>query len=232
MIGIIGAMEEEVKIIREEMEGKQTVEVAGCRFYRGKLRGEDAVLVLSGIGKVNAALASAIVMERFHPDALINIGSAGGVDPSRNIGDLVIATRVCHHDMDVTAFGYAYGQVPKMPLFFPCDPGLIESAGKAAARLGLSTVPGLVASGDTFMNDPERVEFLKRQFPGLLAVEMEGAAIAQVAHQYGTPFIIIRSLSDIAGKQSDIRFEEFLPLAARNSAQLVLNMVEQWEKTA
>ncbi|MBY6273093.1 MAG: 5'-methylthioadenosine/S-adenosylhomocysteine nucleosidase, partial [Bacillaceae bacterium] len=154
-------------------------------------------------------------------------GSAGGLNPSLKVGDIVISTEVRHHDVDATAFGYAYGQVPQMPEAFPADSHLVELAEICAARIGdAQTAKGLIATGDSFINDPERVEEIRRKFPGLQAVEMEAAAIAQVAYQFSVPFVIIRSLSDIAGKDSDLSFEQYLRKASQNSASLVMKMVE------
>lgn len=226
-IAVIGAMEEEVEIYRENMRDKRILTVAGCEFTEGRLAGKDAVLLRSGIGKVNAAMGTALLLDRFKPDYVINTGSAGGLNPSLKVGDIVISTEVRHHDVDATAFGYAYGQVPQMPEAFPADSHLVELAEICAARIGdAQTAKGLIATGDSFINDPERVEEIRRKFPGLQAVEMEAAAIAQVAYQFSVPFVIIRSLSDIAGKDSDLSFEQYLRKASQNSASLVMKMVE------
>ncbi|HEY4553637.1 MAG TPA: 5'-methylthioadenosine/S-adenosylhomocysteine nucleosidase [Bacillaceae bacterium] len=225
-IAIIGAMEEEVSLLRGKMEEKKVEVIAGCEFTSGAILGVETVLLRSGIGKVNAAMSTAILLERYKPDAVINTGSAGGYNPDLSVGDLVISTEVRHHDVDVTIFGYEYGQVPQMPAAFSADPALMEAAKDAAGQLeGIQTVNGLIATGDSFMNDPERVEFVRGKFPCLQAVEMEAAAIAQVAHQFGVPFVIIRALSDIAGQESHISFDQFLEKAAVNSASLVLGMI-------
>ncbi|KPD01707.1 5'-methylthioadenosine/S-adenosylhomocysteine nucleosidase [Geobacillus thermocatenulatus] len=223
---IIGAMEEEVAILRSRMEGREETVIAGCEFSKGSLDGVEAVLLKSGIGKVNAAMGTTLLLDRFRPDFVINTGSAGGFLPSLRVGDLVISEEVVHHDVDVTAFGYAYGQVPGLPERYRADEALVEAAKQAAARLdGLQAVTGLIATGDSFMNDPTRVEFVRGQFPELCAVEMEAAAIAQVCVQFGTPFVIIRALSDIAGEESNVSFEQFLETAAKHSAELVLSML-------
>lgn len=225
-IGIIGAMEEEVTLLRERMDGKTQDVIAGCEFTFGKMHGTDAVLLKSGIGKVNAAMSTSILLEKYKPDFIINTGSAGGSNPSLNVGDIVISTEVRHHDVDVTVFGYEYGQVPQLPAGFPADDKLIQLAANAAQAIdGIQVVKGLIASGDYFMNDPEKMAFLRSKFHDLQAVEMEAAAIAQVAYQFSVPFVIIRALSDTAGKESNITFDEFLETAARHSATLVMKMV-------
>lgn len=227
-IGIIGAMDEEVTILRERLEHAEEVHIAGCEFYIGKLRDMDVVLLKSGIGKVNAAMATTILNDRYKPDYVINTGSAGGFYEKLNVGDVVISTEVRHHDADATVFGYEYGQVPQMPAAYLPDQQLVEIAERSAEKvMDVQVVKGLIATGDSFMSDHDRVEFVKAKFPNLYAAEMEAAAIAQVCHQFKIPFVIIRSLSDIAGKDSGVSFDQFLETAAVNSATLVIEMVAQ-----
>ncbi|HEY9577552.1 MAG TPA: 5'-methylthioadenosine/S-adenosylhomocysteine nucleosidase [Pseudobacillus sp.] len=227
-IAIIGAMEEEVVILREQMENRQVETIASSEFTTGTLNGAEVILLRSGIGKVNAAMTTAILLHHFQPDTVINTGSAGGVNPELNVGDVVISTEVRHHDVDVTAFGYEYGQVPQLPAAFEADEKLVNIAVGCAAEAGEEqVVKGLIATGDAFMNDPERALAVGKKFTGLQAVEMEAAAIAQVAYQFGTPFVVIRSISDIAGKESDVSFEQFLPKAARHSANLVVSIIDR-----
>ncbi|KKB36386.1 5'-methylthioadenosine/S-adenosylhomocysteine nucleosidase [Bacillus thermotolerans] len=226
-VAIIGAMEEEVAILRDHIDNRQAETIANSEFTTGSMHGTEVVLLRSGIGKVNAAMTTSVLLHHYKPDVVINTGSAGGLDPNLNIGDVVISTEVRHHDVDVTAFGYEYGQVPQLPAAFEADHQLVGIAANYAASEGVQVVKGLIATGDSFMNDPERTLAIGEKFNGLQAVEMEAAAIAQVAYQFGVPFVIIRSISDIAGKESSISFEQFLPKAARHSAQLVMNIVRQ-----
>ncbi|MGG0413078.1 5'-methylthioadenosine/S-adenosylhomocysteine nucleosidase [Peribacillus simplex] len=227
-VAIIGAMEEEVTILRDKLEGLEQVAIAGSEFNTGTLNGVEVILLKSGIGKVNAAMSTAILLEKFKPDAVINTGSAGGYHPALNVGDVVISTEVRHHDVDVTIFGYEYGQVPQLPAAFIPDEKLFAIAEEAAKEIeDIQVAKGLIVTGDSFMNDPDRVEFVRGKFSDLYAVEMEAAAIAQVAFQFKTPFVIIRSLSDIAGKESNISFDKFLETAALHSAALILKMVEK-----
>lgn len=231
-VAIIGAMEEEVAILREKIENRNDTTVANCEFYTGTLHGVDVILLKSGIGKVNAAMSTTILLERFQPDVVINTGSAGGFLASLNVGDIVISTEVAHHDVDVTAFGYAYGQVPGLPARYASDEKLINIAEKSAANIrDVQVAKGLIATGDSFMHDPARVEFVRTQFPELCAVEMEAAAIAQVCHQFGVPFVVIRALSDIAGKESNVSFEQFLHKAALHSSELVQAMVNELKQS-
>lgn len=226
-IAIIGAMEEEVTLLRDNIKNQEQTVVAGYEFTSGKMDKADVVLLRSGIGKVNAAMSTTILLEKFQPDVVINTGSAGGFHPDLNVGDVVISSEVRHHDVDVTAFGYEYGQVPQLPAAFNADEKLIQIAETAAKEISdIQVVKGLIATGDSFMHDPIRVEFVRGKFTDLQAVEMEAAAIAQVAYQFNTPFVIIRSLSDIAGKESNVSFEQYLEKAAVNSANLVMKIVK------
>ncbi|EHL73529.1 5'-methylthioadenosine/S-adenosylhomocysteine nucleosidase [Bacillus smithii] len=226
-IAIIGAMEEEVAILRNQIESSSTDTIANSEYTSGRLKGADVVLLKSGIGKVNAAMSTAVLLYHYQPDVVINTGSAGGLNPELQVGDIVISTEVRHHDVDATVFGYEYGQVPQMPAAYLADKRLIETAARSAETLtGVQVVKGLITTGDSFMSDPDRVESIRHKWNDLQAVEMEAAAIAQVCYQFGTPFVIIRSLSDIAGKESNISFDQYLEKAARNSAELVVKMVE------
>lgn len=226
-IAIIGAMEEEVIILRNKLENTKQDVIAGSQFTEGTYKGIEVVLLKSGIGKVNAALSTTLLLDRYKPDYVINTGSAGGFHEALNVGDVVISTEVRHHDVDVTAFGYEYGQVPGLPAAYKADPGLLEIAVKKAEEINdIQVVKGLIATGDSFMNDPVRVDYIRTKFQDLFAVEMEAAAIAQVCHQFETPFVVIRALSDIAGKESNLSFEQFLDQAAKHSANLVLKIVE------
>lgn len=227
-IGIIGAMDEEVAILLEHMKKKREVTVAQCLFVEGILSGKKVVLLKSGIGKVNAAMATTIIHERFSPDYVINTGSAGGYSHELDVGDIVISTEVVHHDVDATAFGYNYGQVPGMPAVYQADRELIDKAVQALDQFeDVRGVKGMIATGDSFMDSPERVAFVLDTFNDVIALEMEAAAIAQVCYQYDTPFVIMRALSDIAGKASADSFETFLSKAAKNSSDLIMTMIDK-----
>lgn len=228
-VGIIGAMEQEVVLLREQMQDVKTHALAGCEFYEGTLADQSVVLTRSGIGKVAAAVATTLLLDRFAPDCVINTGSAGGFDPELHIGDVVISSEVRHHDVDVTGFGYEIGQVPRLPAGFTADERLKAIARAAVSELpdGIQCKEGLICTGDQFMCDPERIAKARRDFPTMAAVEMEGAAIAQVCHQFGTPFVVTRSLSDIAGKESPTSFDEYLVIAARHSSAMVLAMLKR-----
>ncbi len=225
--GIIGAMEPEVAILKSKLSNIQTSSFGGYQFFEGQLDGCDVVIVQSGIGKVAAALATVLMIDKFSPDYIVNTGSAGGFDQSLKVGDVVISSEVRYHDVNLTAFGYEIGQLPANPAAYIPHPKLVEAAKESISSLSdIQTMVGLITTGDTFMTAEEDVERARNNFPTMAAVEMEGAAIAHTCHQFDVPFVIIRSLSDIAGKESPSSFDEYLETASVNSSQLVLNMVK------
>jgi adenosylhomocysteine nucleosidase len=225
--GIIGAMEPEVAILKAKLTNSTTTEHAGYTFYQGQLNGSDVVIVQSGIGKVAAALATAILIDKFQPDYIVNTGSAGGFEQSLKVGDIVISTEVRYHDVDVTAFGYEIGQLPGNPAAYIPNPTLVSAAQAGVAKLeNIQTLLGLITTGDTFMTTDEDIAKARANFPSMAAVEMEGAAIAHTCHQFNIPFVVIRSMSDIAGKESPTSFEAYLETASVNSSQLVENMLK------
>ncbi|WP_272687367.1 5'-methylthioadenosine/S-adenosylhomocysteine nucleosidase [Providencia sp. PROV149] len=220
-VGIIGAMEQEVAILREQIENCQTISRASCEIYTGKINGVDVALLKSGIGKVAAAIGTTLLLEHCQPDIVINTGSAGGLDAKLNVGDIVVSTEVRYHDADVTAFGYEYGQMAQCPPAFIADANLISLAEKCIQQLNMNAVRGLVCSGDAFINGSEPLARIKQHFPHVAAVEMEATAIGQVCHQFGVPFVVVRAISDVADKESHTSFDEFLPVAARQSSLMI-----------
>ena len=227
-IGIIGAMEEEVTYLRDQLEQREDMELAGYEFHSGLLAGQKVVLLKSGIGKVNAAIGTTILLERYAPDCIINTGSAGGFASELEIGDVVISEEVRQHDFDLTIFGYEHGQVPNMPPAWRPDPVLVKIAQESISSvLDVQIAHGLIATGDAFMADPAKVDEARAKFPQMLAVEMEAGSIAQTCYRFEIPFIIIRALSDIAGKESGISFDQFLEQAGVHSAQMVIEMIRE-----
>ena len=226
-IAILGAMDEEITLIKESLVHLQEVRYFHLTFYTGDLHGHEIVLVKCGIGKVASAVATAMIIDKFDPDYVVNTGSAGGFDLALNIGDIVISDVVTHHDVDLTVFGYVPGQCAGMPENYMCNEQLIEAAEQSAKNIqGVKVKKGLVCSGDSFVGNDELALATKQKFPEMIAVEMEGAAIAQTAYLMGIPFLVIRSLSDIAGKTSTVSFQAYLEKAAKNSANLVMGMVK------
>ena len=225
-IALIGAMPPEISLLQENLQNLRSEHMADFDIYCGEYAGKNVVLALSGIGKVNAALSTALVLQH-RPDFVINTGSAGGLGSGLKVGDVVIGTQTAHHDVDVTAFGYAIGHVPRMPARFESDPALCTAAEKAAAAFEHAAVHrGLIVSGDQFVHSSESVAEVRRHFPDAQAVEMEAAAIAQSCHRFGVPFVVVRAISDLADEEADTSFETFLKTASVHSAKMVLQLIE------
>ncbi|MCL1948473.1 MAG: 5'-methylthioadenosine/S-adenosylhomocysteine nucleosidase [Turicibacter sp.] len=224
-IAIIGAMEEEVQLLRGLINIAEVKEIAHVEFTVGTLEGREVVLLRSGIGKVNAAVATTLLFEHFDIEAVINTGSAGGLHPDANVGDVVVSNGVIYHDVDVTGFDYAHGQVPGMPKSFAPDDEMVKKAQGVLGQAGKTYWQGAIGTGDSFINRPDQLAQIMKNTPDAVAIEMEAAAVAQVCHIYAKPFVILRALSDIAGKESHITFPEFLAVAAKESSEMVRSLV-------
>ena len=227
-IGIIGAMEQEVALLRSQLQDLTITTIANIEFYSGNLDGAEVVVTRSGIGKVTAAIATTLLIERFAPDAVINTGSAGGFRKELAIGDVVISSEVRHHDVDVTAFGYEMGQLPSQPAAFLPAANLVDAATACIAEVGeVNAIEGLICTGDSFIADPERTKVMLSHFPAMAACEMEAAAIAQTCHQFQMPFVVIRAISDNANDDSAVDFDSFIVKAGEHSAKVVMAMVSR-----
>lgn len=224
-IGIIGAMAEEIRLLKKELTNLTEWQEAGAVFITGKIGAHEVVLVQSGIGKTLAALTATLLISHYKVDALINTGSAGGIGQGLAIGDVVISDKLAYFDVDVTAFGYQPGQMAGMPLFYEADSRLIKQTEIAAHQYGLATKTGLIVTGDTFVDNQAMITRIKRDFPTALANEMEGAAIAHVAHQYQVPFVVIRAMSDVADEDASTNFDQFILEAGQKSAQMVIALL-------
>ncbi|MDR0502027.1 MAG: 5'-methylthioadenosine/adenosylhomocysteine nucleosidase [Treponema sp.] len=244
MIGIIGAMEDELLFLREIMGKFITQKVGEFEFHTGKIEGRDVTLLRCGIGKVNAAVGCAVLIQRFKCTTIINTGSAGGINiqgavgDAIKVGDAVISSGLIYHDVDVTAFNYAPGQLPGKPQIFPADEELAKLAETAVDELKKeAALPsdfnyrrGIIGSGDIFMHNPESIKRVSGLFPDMVAVEMEGAAIAHCCYLFSIPVVVTRALSDIAGVESPLSFKEFLPIASKHSAHIVTRIVKLLNK--
>ena len=229
IIGIIGAMEEEVAVLKQEMDIEETVDYASMRFCKGTLCGKNVVIVRSGIGKVNAAICAQVLVDRFNVDILINTGIAGSLDAAIDIGDMVISTDLVEHDMDATIFGDPLGQVPRMDTFsFPAAASLIEKAVAAneEANPDIKTFTGRIVSGDQFVSSAEVKEKLVKNFGGK-CTEMEGAAIAHAAYLNKISCVIIRAISDKADNSATMDYPTFEKKAIEHSVRLVRNLLSR-----
>ena len=227
MIGIIGAIEEEVAALKDSMEVQETTEQASMIFCKGVLCGKEVVIVRSGIGKVNAGICAQILVDRFGADTLINTGIAGSLDAKIDIGDMVISTDALHHDMDATEFGYPIGQIPRMEaLSFPANEELLKKAVQASEKANpdIHTFTGRIASGDQFIASREIKDRIVENFHPL-CVEMEGAGIAQAAYLNQVSYVIIRAISDKADNSASVDYPTFERQAIAHSVRLVKELL-------
>lgn len=226
VIGIIGAMEEEVSMLIGQMKNKVTKTIAGMDFHQGRLWEQETVVVQSGIGKVNMAICTQILVDVYQVNAVINTGVAGGLYKDINIGDMVISTDALQHDMDATGFGYEPGQIPRMDVsVFPADEELADMAVKACELVNpeIQCFRGRVATGDQFISSNEKKKELIERF-GAYCAEMEGAAMAQTAYRNHVPFVIIRAISDKADNSATMNYEEFEEQAIIHTMKLLAAM--------
>lgn len=227
-IGIIGAMDNEIELLKSSMEIRKMEAIAGMTYYCGMLCGQEVVLVRCGIGKVNAAICAQLLSTHFGVGRIINTGVAGSLNKDINIGDIVVSTDAVQHDMDCTSLGYAKGIIPDNEFsFFQADENMRRSAVESVkiAAPGKNVFEGRVASGDRFIADSAHKQAIIKEF-GAICCEMEGAAIGQVCAQNRVPFVIIRAISDKADDSGHLSYRSFVEAAARNSAAIVKHMVE------
>ncbi|WP_239617248.1 5'-methylthioadenosine/adenosylhomocysteine nucleosidase [Cohnella mopanensis] len=227
-IGIIGAMQEEIELLLAQLDDKQTEQHAGITYHHGLFRGKKVVLTRSGVGKVNAAVCTQVLVDRYGADAIVFTGVAGAVDPKLNIGDIVISTSSVQHDVDVTALGFPRGTIPYQEVSeYPADERLIAIAEEAGKKVYPGRCfTGKVLSGDQFIADRTVVKGLYEELGGA-CTEMEGASVAQVCYMNGIPHVIIRSMSDKADGSAHVNFAEFTIEAANRSYAIVEEMVNR-----
>ena len=228
-IGIIAAMPEELKLLVEHLEMAEKHQRLGHVYYTGRIKHHEVVLVESGIGKVMSAMSVAVLVNDFKVTAVINTGSAGAVASGLEIGDVVVADRLVYHDVDVTAFGYDYGQMARQPLYYEASRYLVEEMKAVLEKTQQTSRVGLIATGDSFIAGQDKIDQIKAHFPDVLAVEMEGAAIAQAAHSLGLPFMVIRAMSDTASHDANITFDEFILEAGTRSAETLIQLLNNLE---
>jgi len=229
-LGLITAMDEELDHLRECLKNEELVSIAGFDYYKGEIEGVKVVLLRCGIGKVSSAVGTSLMINIFAPEAVINSGSAGGMDTKLDVLDIVVSSKLAYHDVDVTVFDYKYGQMCGMPAVYDADENLVSIATDAISDMkDLHSTVGMICSGDSFISCPEHTAKIKKHFPEVQAVEMEGASIAQTCFLMKTPFVVIRAISDIPGKESNYKdFKEFLIDAGKVSAQMVVNIVKRF----
>ena len=228
-LAIMGAMEEEIEPLLAHFENVNVIEYANNKFYEVSYNGLDLVIAYSKIGKVFASLTASTMIQKFACDTLLFSGVAGGINPKLQIGDLIIADKLCQHDLDITAFGHPNGYVPGGKVFVETTKELREVAIKVANENDLKVIEGTIATGDQFVHSTERKEFIENTF-NADALEMEGASVAVVCDALNVPFFILRAISDTADMDAGFDFDEFLKSSAKNSAEYLMKIVKELRK--
>lgn len=225
-LAIMGAMEEEIEPLLAHFDNVNVVEFANNKYYEVNYKGLDIVVAYSKIGKVFASLTATTMIEKFGCDTLLFSGVAGGINPELKIGDLIIADKLCQHDLDITAFGHPNGFVPGGKVFVETTEALRNIAKKVATENNLKVIEGTIATGDQFVHSTERKDFIQTTF-NADALEMEGASVAVVCDALNVPFFILRAISDTADMDAGFDFDEFLKSSAKNSADYLIKIVNE-----
>ncbi len=225
-IAILGAMREEIEPILAKVGNYESHNYGNNIYYTCQYEGHNLVIAYSKIGKVFSSLSATIMIERFNAEVLLFSGVAGAINPSLKIGDLIMASSLVQHDVDITAFGHPYGFIPESSVMIESDVKLRAIAKNVASRLGVELDEGIIATGDQFVASSEKKDFIKDTF-GADALEMEGASVASVCSNLGVPFFILRSISDSADGAAEVDFDTFLASSASVSANFILEMVRE-----
>ena len=225
-IAIMGAMPEEIEPIIDKLDNVETMIYGANKYYEGSYNGQEVVVAYSKIGKVFATLTATILLEKFGCDTLLFSGVAGAINDELQIGDLIIAQSVCQHDLDITAFGHPFGYVPEGEVCIATDVTLRNVAKDVAKQKGLTLKEGVIATGDQFVADEERKNWIGSTF-NADALEMEGASVAVVCNALNVPFFILRAISDSADMDASFNFDDFLESSAKISADFILSMVDE-----
>ena len=225
-IAIMGAMPEEIAPILEKLGDYKSVDYANNRYYEATYNGVDLVIAYSKIGKVFSTLTATTMIEHFGATKLLFSGVAGAISPDLRVGDLIVATKLSQHDLDITAFGHPFGYVPEGAVFVEADKTMIALSKEVAQSMGKSVKEGVIATGDQFVANEERKNWIGSTF-NADALEMEGASVAVVCDALDVPFFILRAISDAADMDASFSFDEFLETSAVESAEFVMKMVDK-----
>ncbi len=226
-IAIIAAMHEECESLRQSLKSEESSTYLNMQTDLAQWYGHEVILIESGIGKVNATLAAQHAIAHYDVNLIINTGSAGGIVKGASIGDFVVADRVCHHDIDISPIGFAFGELPQLPVYYDTANQYTPSLLNMCSDLKLNIHQGTIATADSFVYQQHQLNTINERFDKVIACEMEAAAVAQVCQLFKKDFIVIRNLSDIAGGHAPINFQQYIEQAGRLSSQLVMNFIKQ-----
>lgn len=223
-VGVIFAMEEELLALKKYVRIEKEYNIFDLKFYEGEMNDIRCILVQSGIGKVNAARTTQVLIDNFKINCIFNIGVAGAVCEDLNIGDIVIGEKLVQHDFDITAFNHEKGYIPNVGVYVYSDKYLLELAKKVIVKSNLKIFQGVIASGDIFCSDYMMGKKINDKF-NALCVEMEGASIAQVCNLCNVPFLILRSISDVPNNDNVVTYDEFLSDSCEKVANVMNEML-------
>ena len=224
-IGIIAAMHQECKYFRQQLEQPESSQYLDIKITHAVWHGHQLCLLESGIGKVNATLATEWLIREFKPDLVINTGSAGAIEAGVEVGDFVFANSVCHHDIDVSPIGFEFGELPRMPVYYPVKERWLNLLDQVAVELEDTHYFGTIATGESFIYRDEQVALINSRFRAVIACEMEAAAVAQVCHLHDVEWLVLRNISDVAGADAQINFNQYIKQAGKKSTELVLQLI-------
>ena len=229
-LAIMGAMQEEIDPLLEFFKDYKIIEYADNKYYELNYKGLDIVIAHSKIGKVFASLTASTLIQKFSCDSLLFSGVAGAINPNLNIGDLIVATKLCQHDLDITVFGHPFGFVPGGKVFVESSKELLDLAKNVAKNENLKVIEGIIATGDQFIHSNVTKEFIEKTFKAD-ALEMEGASVAVVCDALNIPFFILRAISDSANMDAGFDFDEFLQSSAKISSNYLVKIIDELIKT-
>lgn len=228
--GIICAMPEELKELKQQLTDQTTKLIGGKEYLTGQISNQDVVLVESGIGKVEAGITTEHLITDCQADVVINSGSAGGIGDGLHVGDVVISSETAYHDVDATAFDYQYGQLPGKEPRFKASEKWGKALEDAGEKTGLNIKRGLIVTGDQFIASSAAIKQILAHFPDALSSEMEGAAVGQVATDHNTPYVVVRAMSDTGDEDAGVSFDDFIIDAGKRSANMLLQLFADLDK--
>lgn len=225
-IGIIFAMDEELNALLKYLKKEKEYNIFDLKFYEGTIENTTCILTKVGIGKVNAARGTQILIDNMKVDIIINIGVAGGITDKLQVCDIVVGEKLVQHDFDITAFNHEKGYIPNIGKYIESDNYLINIAKQIKEN---NIHYGIIASGDIFCTEKWMAEKINQKF-NALCTEMEGASIAQVCYLSNIPFIVIRSISDIPNNDNKVTYEKFLDLSSKKVSNFVYKIIKNMKK--